>query len=581
MGVKTGCTPRGDVLQGELNDAIFAASFGRLIRNEGPAVYREPALFFRNTFPTDALCGLCQRVFGPLANPAEAGRFFRLSTGFGGGKTHALMSLWHLAKNIADPTMGADLLAPAGRPSEVRVIGVDAEGAGYPIFAHHGDQEARSLAAELAFQLGGASALNGLGPFNAASACPDEATVEGLLPKNTPILILLDELVLHMDKLTEQEVGNLLGFLRILITVVTGRPQTVLVITDPKDQPSGADNTTKLMRLAREFEQQTGRQATIIEPIGNQTAQVIVHRLFEQVKPDASAKASADYFSLYQRVAGDHPTLIPEAARTKDYADSIRISYPFHPRLMDTAENRLRVMPDYNLSRGTLRLFARMVRDLWDDPNRDPELITAGDIDWSSPRIQTDLLNRLDREKFKAAVGADIEGHAHDLDGGKWGVHHRVASALLLESLPLEGNSGLDSAELTLAVVRPDEAGNEPAEALDRLSGTCWHLYPMSATANGWQFRYEPNILKQIEQRMTQVSRDDALDRLRTEVQKSFQGGFAKLMSWPPKAKAVPDRPELQLALCDSEAIARSVVAYIDDTPGSEFYAATATPSWR
>jgi hypothetical protein len=288
------------------------------------------------------------------------------------------------------------------------------------------------------------------------------------------------------------------------------------------------------------------------------------------VKPDDAAKASADYFSLYQRVAEDHLALIPEAARTKDYAERIRVEYPFHPHLMDTAENRLRVMPDYNLSRGTLRLFARMVRDLWDDPDRDPKLITAGDIDWLSPRIQTDLLNRLDREKFKAAVGADIEGHARDLDEGKWGVHRRVAAALLLESLPLEANSGLDPAELTLAVVRPDEAGNEPSEALDRLSGTCWHLYPMSATANGWQFRYEPNILKQIEQRMTQVSRDDALDRLRTEVQKSFQGGFAKLLSWPPNAKAVPDRPELQLALCDSEAIAKSVVAHDDETPGSE-----------
>jgi hypothetical protein len=140
----------------------------------------------------------------------------------------------------------------------------------------------------------------------------------------------------------------------------------------------------------------------------------------------------------------------------------------------------------------------------------------------------------------------------------------------LLESLPLEANSGLDPAELTLAVVRSDEAGNEPTEALDRLSGTCWHLYPMSASANGWQFRYEPNILKQIEQRMTQVSRDDALGRLRTEVQKSFQGGFAKLMPWPPNAKAVPDRPELQLALCDNEAVAKSVVTHNDDTPGVE-----------
>lgn len=542
MGIKTGCTPRGDVLQGELNDAIFAASFGRLIRSEGPAVYREPALFFRNTYPTDALRGLCQRVFGPLANPAEAGRFFRLSTGFGGGKTHALMSLWHLARTIADPAMGTHLLAPAGRPSKVCVIGVDAEGVGYPVFSRHGEQEARSLAAELAFQLGGPSALNALGPTNAVAACPDETTVDGWLPKDTPVLILLDELVLYMDKLTAQEVGNLLGFLRILITVVTGRPQAVLVITDPKDQPSGVENAARLMRLARELQEQTGRQATIVEPIGGQSAQVIVHRLFEEIQPDAAAKASADYFALYQRVAEDHPTLISEKARTRDYAEAIHVRYPFHPRLMETAENRLRVMPDYNLSRGTLRLFARMVRDLWDDSSRDPELITAGDIDWSSARIQTDLLNRLDREKFKAAVGADIEGHARDLDGGKWGVHRRVASALLLESLPLEANSGFDPADLTLAVLRPDEAGNEPAEALDRLSGACWHLYPMGAAANGWQFRYEPNILKQIEQRMTQVSRDDALDRLRAEVQKSFQGGFAKLLPWPPNAKAVPDR---------------------------------------
>jgi hypothetical protein len=68
---------------------------------------------------------------------------------------------------------------------------------------------------------------------------------------------------------------------------------------------------------------------------------------------------------------------------------------------------------------------------------------------------------------------------------------------------------------------------------------------------------------------MTQVSRDDALDRLRTDVQKSFQGGFARLPPWPPNAKGVTDRPELQLALCDSETIAKSVVANSDDTPGS------------
>ena len=163
MAVKTGCKPRNDLLKGELTDAIFAASFGQLVRKQGPEVYRDPAHFFQNTFPADALRGLCQLVFGPLADPTEPGRFFRGSTGFGGGKTHALMALWHLAKNVADPTMGADLLAPAGRPAAVHVVGVDAEGAGYPIFAHHRELLASSLAAELAFQLGGASTLNALG----------------------------------------------------------------------------------------------------------------------------------------------------------------------------------------------------------------------------------------------------------------------------------------------------------------------------------------------------------------------------------------------------------------------------------
>ena len=144
MGVKAGCKPRGDVLQGELDDAIFAASFDKLTRGEGPLIYRDPALFFQNTHPTAALSKLCRDVFGRMASSTDSGAVLRLSTGFGGGKTHALMTLWHLARTIADPTMGTDLLSPAGRPVAVRVVGIDAEGSGYPVFARHGDQPSAS-----------------------------------------------------------------------------------------------------------------------------------------------------------------------------------------------------------------------------------------------------------------------------------------------------------------------------------------------------------------------------------------------------------------------------------------------------
>ena len=564
MGIRTGCMPRADVLQGELNDAIFAANFGQLVKAEAPAVYGQPALFFQNTHPTTALKRICTSVFSRLATTSEAGAVLRLSTGFGGGKTHTLMALWHLANNIANTSMGTDLVPPAGRPAKVRVIGVDAEGAGYPVFARHDGLEARSLAAELFYLIGGASALKAMASANNTAASPDIDAIKTILP-NEPLLILLDELVLYMDKLTEQELGNFIGFLRALMTVVVSRPQTVLVVTDPAQQPANARQTAALNQLAHILQQQTGRTATVFEPIGTETAQVIVRRLFEGVAPASASKASADYHALYERVADSLPSLMPKHAVTIEYAERLRACYPLHPRLLDTAENRLRVLPDYNLSRGTLRLFARLIRDLWDS-GEDPEVITAGDIDWTSTRMQGDLLQRLDREKFRAAVAADVQHHSSELDGGSRGIHRRAATALLLESLPLEANSGLDPAEVTLAVLRTDEAGNEPAEALDRLAHTCWHIYPMLGTANGYQFRYEPNILKRIEERVSAIPHADALDRLKAEVQKSFTGAFARPAPWPTSPKAVRDTPDLQLALVENEDLAKLVAQLADDT---------------
>jgi hypothetical protein len=136
---------------------------------------------------------------------------------------------------------------------------------------------------------------------------------------------------------------------------------------------------------------------------------------------------------------------------------------------------------------------------------------------------------------------------------------------LLLESIPMQSNSGLDPAELTLAVLRPDEAGHEPAEALDRLVGVCWHTYPMPG-GRGWQFRYEPNIVKQIEERMGNIPIEDAKSRVLAEAQGYFSGPGFKLTPWPTSARQVPESAELQLVLCEDDRIAKSACAFSDDT---------------
>jgi len=566
MSVLKSCKPRKEVLKGDLDDAIFAADFGDLVAGTAPAVYDNPQAFFQNTHPAEQLRKVVTTIFGRLADKKEGGATIRLSTGFGGGKTHGLITLWHLAHHIQDLSMGTELLPAAGRPRLVTAVGIDASKAGVPIFARHGNRTVQSLWGELAVQLGGAEALKKLGDSDDPEKHPDETLLGKLLPEG-PVLILLDELVVYMASLSDRGQGTFLAVLNKLVAIISKRPQSILVITDPGQQMAYARESAQLAdnleSAAKKLDDVLGRKAaTGFDPIGGEAARIIARRLFESVDPTAAQTASATYHSLYSRVHSELAGTVPANAASAHFAKEIVECYPFHPRLMETAQGRLGALQEFNKSRGILRLFARFIRDVW-EAKTDCELITAGEIDWSSDRIQADLLQRLHRDNFQAAIHADVGKHAWELDGGKRGVHVRAASALLLESIPLQPSSGMDPAELTLAILRPEEAGPEPAEALNRLVGVCWHTYPMPG-GRGWQFRYEPNVIKQIEERMAKVPLEDARSLVKTQAQSYFSGPAFKVSAWPNTPSQVPDHTELQLVLCETEVIAKSVCAFAD-----------------
>ena len=576
MNIFKGCQPRLEVRQGELNDAIFAADFSDLIAQRAADVYADPVKFFSNTHPAQNLKDVAKAVFGRLANPMESGLTLRLSTGFGGGKTHALMALWHLGNHIGDSSLGAELLIEEDRPSSVTVIAIDCGRAGVPDFNSHPDAETHSLWGELFYLMGGKEALTRLGEADHPEASPNDKQLEAVLPPG-PLLFLLDELVIYMAKLSERGQGNLLGFLNMLAAVVSRRPQSVLVVSDPAQQAVYAKQSTllanQLAASASSLEEIFGRKMTSIDPIGSESAKVIVRRLFGSVDELAAKQTAEAYHDLYQRVTDTEARLLPSGGATppasQEYKKAIEASYPFHPRLLKTAEERLGAMDAFQKSRGVLRLFARVVRDIW-NTKAPCDLISAGDINWSDEQIRSDLLTRLHKDRFVAAIKADIEGHARDIDGGQRGIHTRVASALLVESLDTNNStSGLDAAELTLAVLRPEDAGPEPSEALDHLIGVCWHTYPMPG-GRGWQFRFEPNITRQIDEERTKIDADDAKSRIRAEVQQYFGGAIYKLAPWPQNAAQVPETADLQLALCETEADAVKMVTLSDDRdPGS------------
>ena len=271
-------------MEGELDDAIFAANFGQLIEGSAPKVYGHAETFIRNTEPTPDLKAVCAAVFKALADKKEAGQLIRLSTGFGGGKTHTLMALWHLAKNIGRLSFGTELLPAAGRPKTVRVVAVDAAMAGIPIFGAHGAAKTHSLQGEIFYWLGGAAAVKSLGSADHHEASPDEATIAKALG-DEPLLILLDELVVYMAGLSATGQGNFMSFLGKLISAVARRKQAVLVITDPGQQTAYAGVSAQLVAAigsaSVKLEDILGRKMTDFDPVGKQAARVIARRLVE------------------------------------------------------------------------------------------------------------------------------------------------------------------------------------------------------------------------------------------------------------------------------------------------------------
>ena len=100
---------RDDVRTGELSLATFAADLYQVVMGDAKPVYQDPKEFFALTYPTYNLRELSKEVVLRLAGKSEKA-VRQLALPYGGGKTHTLITLYHLVsdpKNAARPARGA------------------------------------------------------------------------------------------------------------------------------------------------------------------------------------------------------------------------------------------------------------------------------------------------------------------------------------------------------------------------------------------------------------------------------------------------------------------------------------------
>src|SRR5258707_645285 len=88
--------PHDDILAGRLTMDIFAADLWEVFQRRGPEEYRLPAQFFQKTYQPEGLANLMsivhRRLKGQGGEPV-----LQIQPPFGGGKTHALIAIYHQA----------------------------------------------------------------------------------------------------------------------------------------------------------------------------------------------------------------------------------------------------------------------------------------------------------------------------------------------------------------------------------------------------------------------------------------------------------------------------------------------------
>ena len=88
--------PHKDVLEGTFKQSEFAADISQVAQGIATPEYQDAEKFYARTYITEGmrllLISVAQRLAGKAGDPV-----IQLQTNFGGGKTHTLLAVYHLA----------------------------------------------------------------------------------------------------------------------------------------------------------------------------------------------------------------------------------------------------------------------------------------------------------------------------------------------------------------------------------------------------------------------------------------------------------------------------------------------------
>ncbi|MDX0174507.1 DUF499 domain-containing protein [Sinorhizobium meliloti] len=550
--------PHQDVATGEFMQAEFAADLGKVHSGSAPSEYRDPQEFFSRTYLTD---GLSTLLIGAAKRLSKAGGdpVVELQTNFGGGKTHSMLALYHMASGTpAQDLPGLDrLLDEHGLsvPKKVNRAVLVGTSRGPQDVLNADGRKIRTTWGELAWQLGGAEGFDMVAENDATGIAPGSNLLEAIFKRYAPCLILIDEWVAYLRQIYKVEglpsgsFDSNLSFVQSLTEAVKASPGTLLVASLPASQieVGGEGGQEALARLKQTF----SRVESSWRPASQEESYEIVRRrLFKQIPGDKfhhRDNTLKQFAKLYRENTND----FPQGCADEDYRRKLEKAYPIHPELFDQLYTSWGSLEKFQRTRGVLRLMAQVIHELW--MSNDPSvMIMPGSVAISSARVEPELLHYLD-VSWQSIIAADVDGATatpYKIDQSapnlnRYSATRRVARAVFMGTAPThqQQNKGLDDKQINLGVVQPGERPSIFGDALRRLTnqakfmhadlGRYW--YSMSASLN----RIAADRAGQLEEALVLMTIDKELNKYINSI--GDRGHFDAVQVAPGSSADVPD----------------------------------------
>ncbi|MEM4488724.1 MAG: DUF499 domain-containing protein [Desulfurococcaceae archaeon] len=405
-----------DVFNRALDDKA-APDLGDVVGG-GEPIYSDPDQFFARTYMTKSMENLISEVAGALESK-EGGAIFLLTSLYGGGKTHAMITLYHaFTKPEALKKVNERLAArvTAIRPLVVVTDGSRRELAPTPKDPHVvGNLTIKTLWGMLAYRLGTYAKVMHLDELGAHPPLTD-VLMSVLKEPNRPVLIMIDEILPHIYTVSRAEelrryAENLIMFMGYLARAVERTPGIALIVSLQMerrgDQIIEEETYAGLAKkLYDELHRETTRVITPVTP--TDVVQILKRRIFQEIPEDEASRARDALHSTYR----DYPEIfgsesdwqfsLEESGRVLSAKDT----YPFHPKYIEVLQEFISRNRDLRRTRDAIRITRKVVRKLLKG-NEDPTFIMPWHIDIRDPDIRNSVLTE-SRKEFRDVASKDV-----------------------------------------------------------------------------------------------------------------------------------------------------------------------------